>query len=74
MFGAVRPDYHADLVYYRPGAGAAFSVSSMAWCGALSHRDYGNQIARITHNVLSRFLDPAPLPLPMPMPGKALRQ
>jgi N,N-dimethylformamidase len=64
MFGAVRPDYHADLVYYRRGAGAAFSVSSMAWCGALSHRDYDNQIARITQNVLSRFLDPAPLPMP----------
>jgi N,N-dimethylformamidase len=67
MSGAVRPGYHADLVYYRCSAGAAFSASSMAWCGTLSHRDYGNQIARITHNVLSRFLDPAPLPLP----GKA---
>ncbi|HEX5292860.1 MAG TPA: N,N-dimethylformamidase beta subunit family domain-containing protein [Streptosporangiaceae bacterium] len=70
MFGAVRPDYHADLVYYRRGAGAAFSVSSMAWCGALSHRDYDNQVARITRNVLSRFLDPAPLATP----GKAPEQ
>ena len=60
MFGAVRPDYHADLVFYRRGAGAVFSVSSMAWCGALSHRDYDNEIARINGNVLRRFLDPAP--------------
>jgi N,N-dimethylformamidase len=62
MFGAVRPDYHADLVLYQRGAGAAFSVSSMAWCGALSHHDYANEIERITRNVLRRFLDPAPLP------------
>jgi len=45
MFGAMRPDYHADIVFYRRGAGAVFSVSSMAWCGALSHRDYDNEIA-----------------------------
>jgi N,N-dimethylformamidase len=60
LFGAVRPDYHADLVLYLRGAGAAFSVSSMAWCAALSHDGYANDIARITHNVLRRFLDPAP--------------
>lgn len=60
LFGAVRPDYHADLVLYLPGRGAVFSVSSMAWCAALSHDHYANEIARITHNVLDRFLDPAP--------------
>jgi len=60
LFGAVRPDYHADLVLYLRGAGAAFSVSSMAWCAALSHDGYTNDVARITHNVLRRFLDPAP--------------
>ena len=60
LFGAVRPDYHADLVLYLRGAGAAFSVSSMAWCAALSHDGYANDVARITHNVLRRFLDPAP--------------
>jgi N,N-dimethylformamidase len=62
LFGAVRPDYHADLVLYLHGAGAAFSVSSMAWCAALSHDGYANDVARITHNVLRRFLDPAPFP------------
>jgi N,N-dimethylformamidase len=60
LFGAVRPDYHADLVLYLRGSGAVFSVSSMAWCAALSHDNYANEIARITHNVLRRFLDPAP--------------
>ena len=60
LFGAVRPDYHADLVLYLHGRGAVFSVSSMAWCAALSHDNYANEIARITHNVLGRFLDPAP--------------
>jgi N,N-dimethylformamidase len=60
LFGAVRPDYHADLVLYLRGRGAVFSVSSMAWCAALSHDNYVNEIARITHNVLRRFLDPAP--------------
>jgi N,N-dimethylformamidase len=64
MFGAVRPDYHGDLVLYLRGAGAVFSVSSMAWCGALSHQDYDNEIELISHNVLSRFLDPAPFAMP----------
>lgn len=60
MFGAVRPDYHADLVLYLRGAGAAFAVSSMAWCAALSHNSYANEIETITRNVLLRFADPAP--------------
>jgi len=69
MFGALRPDYHADLVLYFNGAGTVFSVSSMAWAGALGHRDYDNDIARISQNVLRRFLDPAPLARPESNPG-----
>ena len=64
MFGAIRPDYHADLVLYFNGGGTVFSVSSMAWAGALGHQDYDNDIARISQNVLRRFLDPAPLARP----------
>lgn len=64
LFGAVRPDYHADLVLYFRGSGAVFSVSSMAWCGALSHDEYRNEIAVITGNVLARFIDTAPFPPP----------
>jgi len=36
----------------------------MAWAGALGHRDYDNDIARISQNVLRRFLDRAPLARP----------
>jgi N,N-dimethylformamidase len=64
LFGAVRPDYHADLVLVMRGPGAAFSVSSMAWCGSLGEADYDNDISRITLNVLQRFLDPTPFPTP----------
>jgi N,N-dimethylformamidase len=68
LFGAVRPDYHADLVLYFRGAGAVFSVSSMSWCGALGDRDYDNEIAQITGNVLARFADSSPFP---PLGGTA---
>jgi hypothetical protein len=30
---------------------------------------YANDVARITHNVLRRFLDPAPFPIPEPPAG-----
>jgi N,N-dimethylformamidase len=68
LFGAVRPDYHADLVLFFRGQGAVFSVSSMAWCGALGHEGYDNEIAVITGNVLARFTDSAPFP-PLPDSG-----
>jgi len=68
LFGAVRPDYHADLVLFFRGSGAVFSVSSMSWCGALSHDEYDNEIAVITGNVLARFIDPAPFPPPSALP------
>jgi N,N-dimethylformamidase len=37
-----------------------FSTGSIAWCGSLSHNGYANNVARITGNVLRRFLDPTP--------------
>jgi N,N-dimethylformamidase len=61
LFGAMRPDYHADLVLYLRGQGGAFSVSSMAWAGELDSDGYDNDVARMTGNVLRRFLDPTPL-------------
>ncbi len=60
LFGAVRPDYHADLVLYLHDNGAAFSVSSMAWAAELAVDNYDNDVARMTENVLRRFLDPEP--------------
>ncbi len=56
------PDVRADLVLFaRPGGGAVFATGSIAWAGALAHQGYDNAVARITENVLRRFLDPAPL-------------
>ncbi|HEX5794586.1 MAG TPA: N,N-dimethylformamidase beta subunit family domain-containing protein [Geminicoccaceae bacterium] len=51
----------ADLAFYEtPAGGAVFSTGSIAWCGSLSHNNYDNNVARITSNVLRRFLDPTP--------------
>jgi N,N-dimethylformamidase len=51
----------ADLAFYEtPAGGAVFSTGSIAWCGSLSHNGYANNVARITGNVLRRFLDPTP--------------
>ncbi len=51
----------AEMVFFEtPSGGAVFSTGSIAWSGSLSHDDYQNDIARITFNVLRRFLDDAP--------------
>jgi N,N-dimethylformamidase len=60
LFGAMRPDYHADLVLYLHQRGGTFSVSSMAWAAELAADEYDNDVARMTENVLRRFLDPTP--------------
>jgi len=49
----VRADL-TDLPY--PGGGAVFSTGSISWCGSLSHAGYDNDVARVTRNVLRRFL------------------
>lgn len=60
-FGALRPQNHAEMVFYETGAGGAvFTVGSMAWCAALADRGYRNDVARISTNVLRRFLSPEP--------------
>jgi N,N-dimethylformamidase len=47
-----------DIVYFEtPSGGAVFSVGSMAWIAALSHDGYRNNVARLTCNVLNRFLE-----------------
>ena len=51
----------ADMVFYEtPHGGAVWSSSSIAWAGSLSHNNYDNNVARITNNVLKRFLNPTP--------------
>ena len=55
------PLVRADIVFYEtPAGGAVFSVGSIAWFGALGGNGYDNDIARITGNVVRRFLDPTP--------------
>ncbi|WHA43888.1 N,N-dimethylformamidase beta subunit family domain-containing protein [Agrobacterium larrymoorei] len=52
----------ADMVLFSTAnGGAVFSTGSIAWCCALSHAGYDNNVSRITGNVLRRFLDPHPL-------------
>ena len=52
----------ADIVYFTtPNGGAVFSVSSMAWCGSLSHNGYDNNVSQLTGNVLDRFASDDPL-------------
>ena len=52
----------ADMVLFDcPNGGAVFSVGSIAWAGGLPIDGYDNDVARITGNVLDRFLDPTPL-------------
>lgn len=51
----------ADLAFGEtPSGGALFATSSIAWCGALSHNNYDNNVSRITANVLRRFMNPEP--------------
>lgn len=53
----------ADMVFFTvENGGAVFSTGSIAWAGSLSHNGYENNVARITHNVLRRFLSGAAFP------------
>lgn len=50
----------SDLAYYETsGGGAVFAAGSMSWCPALHYNGYQNNVARITGNVLRRFLTSA---------------
>jgi N,N-dimethylformamidase len=63
--GTQDPMVRADLVFFETaGGGAVFSTGSIAWSGSLSHDGYRNNVARISDNVLRRFVDPTPFPLP----------
>jgi N,N-dimethylformamidase len=55
--GSENPRVCADIVFFETAnGGAVFSVGSIAWAGSLAHNDYANNVARLTHNVLTRFL------------------
>ena len=68
MDGIQNPDIRADMTFFEtPNGGAVFSVGSIAWGASLPHNGYDNNVARISENVLRRFLDDAPFT----MPGRA---
>jgi N,N-dimethylformamidase len=55
----------ADMVFFEvPGGGAVFSTGSISYAGSLAHNGYDNEIAKLTGNVLTRFLDPEPFDFP----------
>jgi N,N-dimethylformamidase len=65
LYGASKDPNHAEMAFFETtGGGAVFSVASMAWCAALRDNDYDNDVARLTGNVLDRFLAPAPFDFP----------
>ncbi len=60
--GTEQPGVRADIVLCPlSGGGGFFSVGSIAYTGSLSHNSYDNNVARMTGNVLRRFLRPEPL-------------
>jgi N,N-dimethylformamidase len=59
--GIENPRVRADMVFFEtPNGGAVFSTGSIAWAGSLGHNGYDNNVARITGNVLRRFMSDAP--------------
>ena len=65
MSGTQSPLIRADMVFFEtPGGGAVFSTGSIAWAGAMAWSGYDNDIARISGNVLRRFVDPTPFAPP----------
>jgi N,N-dimethylformamidase len=65
-FGAVKRRNHADMTFTSNEAGGAiFSASSMGWALALQSNGGENDVARITSNVIRRFLRPEPFDPPI---------
>lgn len=65
MDGAQNPDIRADMTFFEtPGGGAVFSVGSIAWGASLPHNGYDNNVARISENVVRRFLEDTPFSFP----------
>jgi N,N-dimethylformamidase len=56
--GTEQPLVRSDLVVvpYESG-GCVFSVGAITWLGALAWNGYANDVARLTRNVLERFLE-----------------
>jgi N,N-dimethylformamidase len=60
------PNPRADVAFFETAAGGAvFATGSISWAGSLHYNDYDNDVARMTGNVLKRFLSPEPFELPV---------
>ncbi|MEM8564213.1 MAG: N,N-dimethylformamidase beta subunit family domain-containing protein, partial [Pseudomonadota bacterium] len=56
----VDQDSKADVVFFEvEGGGAVFSTGSIAWSSVLAFNHFDNPSAKLTMNVLRRFMDPA---------------
>ena len=63
--GETSPLVRGDMVFFEtPAGGAVFSTGSIAWADGLCHLGYDNNVARITGNVVRRFLNPQAFDLP----------
>lgn len=59
------PEVRADMTFFEtPAGGAVFSTGSISYAGALSVDGYDNDVARLTANVLRRFIDATPFHYP----------
>ena len=56
--GGTRSEHvRADMTYLEtPAGGSVFSVGSIAWSASLPYKDYDNNVATITRNVLAEFV------------------
>ena len=55
--GTVEPRVRADMVFYEtPNGGAVFATGSIAYGSSLPVNGYLNDVARVTENVVRRFL------------------
>ncbi|MXP23451.1 hypothetical protein GIY30_19105 [Gordonia sp. HNM0687] len=62
MNGIEHPRVRADLVYFTtPAGGAVFSASSMTWSGSLPYNNGDNNVAKMTANILRRFMADGPV-------------
>lgn len=65
MDGIQNPRIKADMTFFEtPSGGAVFSTGSIAWAGSLPHNGYDNNVARLSENVLRRFLEPESFTMP----------
>jgi N,N-dimethylformamidase len=59
----------AEIVFFETtGGGAVFSTGSVCWAASLAHQGGDNNVARITGNVLRRFLAADTFPSPSAVP------